>query len=257
MTIDEYLDELADALDVSPRRARRILAEAEDHLRETTAELSRRGMRDEAAEREAIARFGSAKLVAARFSGPVSQRAWFFRAYLYAALLGGIVLIAAGIAGELSAGFGLAFGESYVSGDTNGVAYTPARCADFFEYHPLAASCEAAATLHHFDEIWRNADLALVLGIVVVAAHLFIRRRYARGESPRSFPRRMFWIIGMAGFGGVAPLLALYGVLLGAANGWSGSVLFLAGAGVAAIAFLAFLRSGWSNAKALVLEYAV
>lgn len=255
--IEDYLDQLADALTVAPRRARRILLEVEDHLQQSVEDQVAAGTPREQAERQAVEHFGAARMVAARFNSSVSQRAWFFRTYLYAALLGGIVLVAAGIAGELSAGFGLAFGKSYVSGDINGVAYTPGRCADFFEYHPLAESCEAAATLHHFDEIWRNADVALVLGLIVIASHLFIRRRYARSESPRSFPRRMFWIAGMAGFGAAAPLLAFYGAVLGAQNGWSGSVLFLAGAGVAAIAFLAFLRPGWSNTRALVLEYAV
>lgn len=255
--IDSYLDELADALSVDPRRARRILAESESHLRESADELAAGGLAPAEAEREAISRFGSAKLVASRFDSAVSQRTWWLRAYLYAALLGGVVLVAAGIAGELSAGAGLAFGKSYVAGDTNGVSYTPARCADYFEYAPSATTCEQAATLHHFDEIWRNADVALVLGIIVLAAHVLLRRRYARYESERSFPRRMFWMVGAAGFGAAAPAMAVYGLALGAQNGWAGSVLFLAGACVAAVAFAAFLGRGISNTRAMVREYAV
>ena len=64
-----------------------------------------------------------------RFNGgaasALSQKAWFLRLYLYAALLGGIGLIAVGIAGQISAGVGLAFDKDTVAGDQGGVTYTP------------------------------------------------------------------------------------------------------------------------------------
>ena len=254
--IDEYIDQLADALTVAPRRARRILLEAEDHLQQSVEDQVAAGASRQDAEQRAIEQFGSARMVAARFNGSVSQRAWFFRAYLYAALLGGIVLVAAGIAGELSAGFGLAFGKSYVAGDINGVTYTPARCADLFEYAPSATTCEQAATSHHFDEIWRNADAALVLGIIAVAAHLLIRRRFVSLESDRSFLRRMFWLTGMVGFGLVAPVLLVLGGVGGINNNWTGQVPLIAGGLVAAVAFPVFLAPGVRNLRAISREYA-
>ena len=54
-SIDEYLDLLADSLQTSPRRTRRILAETEDHLRSASRALIERGIDPEAAEDEAIA----------------------------------------------------------------------------------------------------------------------------------------------------------------------------------------------------------
>jgi len=254
--IDEYLDQLAEALNVAPRRARRILLETEDHLQQSVETRIAAGLSREQAERQAVEHFGSARMVAARFNGSVSQRAWFFRAYLYAALLGGIVLVAAGIAGEISAGFGLAFGKAYVAGDTDGVSYTPARCADYFEYAPSAATCEQAATSHHFYEIWRNADVALVFGLIVLAAHLFIRRRYVTDEDDRSFLRRMFWLTGMAGFGFIAPVLLLLGGVAGIGNDWTGQVPTIAGGLIAAVAFLVFLAPGVRNLRAITHEYA-
>jgi hypothetical protein len=63
--IDRYLRELRRALPWGlPRR--RILAEVEDHLRETAAESG---------EEEAVARFGAARDVASRFAAPAAARA--------------------------------------------------------------------------------------------------------------------------------------------------------------------------------------
>ena len=49
-------------------------------------------------------------------------------------------------------GMGRAYGRPFVSGDRPGVSYTHARCADYLEYEPRAATCERATTLHHFGE---------------------------------------------------------------------------------------------------------
>src|SRR5579875_2243869 len=63
--IEDYLDELFSCLRLPPRAARRLLAETEDHLRESAAELSRRGATSAAAEREAVRRFGPPARIAA------------------------------------------------------------------------------------------------------------------------------------------------------------------------------------------------
>jgi hypothetical protein len=56
--VDRYLDELFDALAGTGGAGRRALAEAEDHLRAATADRTADGMPIEAAERDAVARFG-------------------------------------------------------------------------------------------------------------------------------------------------------------------------------------------------------
>lgn len=65
--IDTYLDDLFAALRGEPRRARRILIEAEDHLREAVRDHIAAGMSESDAERLAIERFGSAREIAERF----------------------------------------------------------------------------------------------------------------------------------------------------------------------------------------------
>jgi hypothetical protein len=76
--IDRYLRELRRALPWGlPRR--RILAEAEDHLREAAVESG---------EEEAVARFGPARDVASRFAAPAAASASRLAALGLAALLG-------------------------------------------------------------------------------------------------------------------------------------------------------------------------
>jgi hypothetical protein len=64
--IDLYLAELRRALPGDPLLRRRVLSEAEGHLRESAAEVG---------EAEAVARFGAAADIAAEFAEPAARRA--------------------------------------------------------------------------------------------------------------------------------------------------------------------------------------
>lgn len=86
-------------------------------------------------------------------------------------------LIAIAISGLVAAAFGTAFGRTFVAGDRPGFTYAPARCADFFEYSPGASSCEEAATWHHYGEVVQYRLGAGVLGLALLAAYAFARRR--------------------------------------------------------------------------------
>jgi hypothetical protein len=258
--IDHYLDDLLAALRVDPRSTRRILAETEDHLHESALAFMAAGSTPAEAERQAVARFGPPAQIAARFgqgSMPaLPMRSWFLRMYVYLALLAGIVLVSAGLAGEISSGIGLAFGKDIMAGDAPGTTYTAARCQDFLEYHPDAANCTDAAVAHHFDEQWRNADLALVLGIIVLAAHWYLRRRFAKHESAHSLPRETFATFGMAAFGSVAPLLLLFGVASTIATPRSSGAQYIVDGAVALLFFALFLRPGVRSLRTIATEYA-
>jgi hypothetical protein len=88
--IERYLAELAPLLPIRGRARRRILAEVEDHLRESAGALG--------SEREAIRRFGAPEVVAVRFSeaGAVQSTRWA----LVALALAGAGLAAAGLVAE-------------------------------------------------------------------------------------------------------------------------------------------------------------
>ena len=61
--VEEYLDQLYSRLRCAPRDARRILAEAEDHLRESVAEGLAAGMTESEAQQHAVSVFGSVRAV--------------------------------------------------------------------------------------------------------------------------------------------------------------------------------------------------
>ncbi len=64
--IDRYLDEMFDRLAGTGADGRRLLTEAEEHLTEAAAEGRARGLDAEAAEQEAVGRFGAAATIARR-----------------------------------------------------------------------------------------------------------------------------------------------------------------------------------------------
>jgi hypothetical protein len=124
--------------------------------------------------------------------------------------LGGVGLAAIGASGVLAYAMGTAFGKSFVAGDPSGTAYTASRCRDFFEYAPHAHTCEQAAIVHHYGEIVDYRLAAGVLGLIVLAAWWFVRRRtrLARDLLPDGFAAT----IGLSLTGVGAALLVVSGL---------------------------------------------
>jgi hypothetical protein len=122
--IELYLDRLLLELHGRARDVRRILAETEEHLRDATAQGVADGLGEAEAIERAIARFGRPREVARRFApSPLALPARSVLEQLAAAilLLGTVGLLVLGASGGLAAGFGLAFGKSFVAGDAPGV----------------------------------------------------------------------------------------------------------------------------------------
>jgi len=89
---DEYLSQLRASLRTRPAETSRILAEAEDHLRESAAAGLRAGMTEAAAQQAAISAFGPVRAVA---------RAHQTRRARAAAVLGGCAMTSWKLAGLL------------------------------------------------------------------------------------------------------------------------------------------------------------
>jgi len=198
-SIELYLDQLADELIASPRRARRILAETQDHLYTARQSLINGGMTPEEAEAAALQQFGSPAVVARSFRRGTPIASLPFIESLGTTLLGlaAVGFIAIGLSGVLALGFGAVTGKSFVSGDLPGVTYTAERCNDFFRFHPEAADCATAATAHHYDEVvFQRIDVG-VLGLFALVAY-FAARRLRR---PRRMPAAFAPTIGAAVFG--------------------------------------------------------
>ena len=186
--IEGYLDQLLGHLRGSAHDVRRILAEAEEHLRDATAELVAAGASEEEAQRRATERFGNPRTVARRFSArlaPVPPAAVAAELARVAVRLGGVALVAIGASGLVAELLGRLLGAGFVAGDLPGVTYTPSRCAEFLEYFPDAGGCEQAAALHHWGEVVEYRVAAGVLGLVILGAFLAWRR--GQGGRPPAY----------------------------------------------------------------------
>jgi hypothetical protein len=101
--VDQYLDEMFDLLAGTGADGRRLLIETEEHLTEAAAEGRARGLDAEAAEREAINRFGTAAAVARRVpAGAGTVRVSLRRLATAAWALTGIALAWFGLSGALT-----------------------------------------------------------------------------------------------------------------------------------------------------------
>ena len=203
--IEEYLDELARSLHRDGADHRRLLAETEDHLRQSSEQLASAGLSRDAAEAEAVRRFGPAAALA-RQARP-SRSALFADLIRAAWLVTGIGLVAIGVSGLLAWLIDRTAGTTFLAGDAFGVAYTPARCAEYLEYVPGAASCEAAAAAHHSGEIVFYRLAAGVLGLAVLATYALVAGRLRRRGGV--LPHGVTAIVAAALFGVVGLLLSL------------------------------------------------
>ncbi|MGI8776695.1 MAG: permease prefix domain 1-containing protein [Acidimicrobiales bacterium] len=242
--IEAYLDRLLVELSGRARNVRRILAEVDDHLHDAVDEGVAEGLSTGEAEQRALARFGTPATVARRFTrggpGRFLPVPVLSQLVLALALLAGIGLMGIGASGALAGGMGAVFGKDFVSGDVAGVTYTPARCADYLEYHPEAGTCARAATAHHFDETVQYRLAAGVLGLLVLGGLYLIRRsrRLARiiplGEGVGLLPEGFVATTGAAVFGCGASVLIVSGLAqVGGGSGGAGD--YLSGGIVAAV----------------------
>lgn len=202
--VDQCLDDLFDRLAGTGAAGRRALAEAEDHLRSAVAEGVARGLSQDEAEREAVARFGSTARVAGELR--IAHRGiagWLRPAFVGCWIAGSTGLIAVGVSGLVAEVFGRVYGAAFVAGDAPGVTYTADRCADYFEYFPHARDCADAAALHHWGEIVESRVAVGVLGLLALLLLWLVRRGTALGTPDWTPPR-----------GSVAvPMTALYALV--------------------------------------------
>jgi hypothetical protein len=189
--IEEYLTELRARLQLAPAQAGLVVAEAEDHLRETAAFGLTAGMTEEEAQQAAISAFGSVSaVVRAHVSRPVD----FVRGRTPAAVLGDLVLagwrlagtglVAVGVSGLVVAVMNIVFGRAFTGQAPANASFEKPDCVYWMALQPGARTCAAAHMLEaSSDAVILRAGAGLI-GVVLLAAYgvvRYLQRRHGRG----------------------------------------------------------------------------
>ncbi len=182
--VEDYLDHLLVAAPGPPRQVRALLAEVEAHLRDATAEGLAHGLSLAQAESQAVARFGSVRLVATaearRQQVPLS--ALIRQIVASGVLLGAVAGIAIGISGIVTAIMGALGGSTFIVNISPATHLAPSDCARWLSQNPAAHSCYQAALSDWAAEVVGFRLVAGVAGLFALAAYFFLRRRWSRAR---------------------------------------------------------------------------
>jgi hypothetical protein len=181
--IGEYLNLIRSRLRTTPAEASRILAEAEDHLRQAVADGLAAGLTEREAQDAAISSFGSVNAVVRAHNA----RLWRHRPaallgdlVLAAWKLGSIGLLAVGASGLVVEAMNRVFGHQFVGGTPAGWKVTAAECQRWLQLWPGVHSCAQAAVLENSSDAVSLRVAAGILGVVFLAVYVVFRMRRAR-----------------------------------------------------------------------------
>ena len=177
--VEDYLDQLLLSLPGSPRQVRHTLAEAEAHLYDALADELAAGRSDAEAAGAALARFGSVYAVTGR--GAIFGRpgaALLRRSILACSLIGGVALVAVGVAGAIACVLGQLRGARFVTAPFPVGSYTHADCARWLAGDTATHSCITAMLSDHISDIVLQSIAAGVAGALLLTAFWGLRRRW-------------------------------------------------------------------------------
>ena len=240
--VQEYLDKLLLTLTGSPRYIRCTLAEVEAHLQDAVAEGLAAGLSAADAEAEAVRRIGPPRAVTghtAQFAQPTA--ALLRRAVLAGTLIGGVGLVALGVAGAISWALASLAGGSFVTAPFPPGSYTEADCARWLAGDRGTRSCVTAMTADHIGDIVLYGCAAGVLGLLALAAFGVLQSRWRDHGTLTALPPGSAEVAGLilAGLVMAATLgMALNSVTVTHGLG-AGQPFSLAAAAAAAAAFFA------------------
>ncbi len=211
--IDAYLDDLLARLHGPADRVRRIVAEAEAHLRDAADANEAAGMDPAAAESAAVERFGSPAVVASaanRSLGAASPTQLVTATGWLAAKLCAVGLVAVGLSGPLATALAAIVGRGYVFGLPAGVSMPGSACAHWLAVQAGASGCAQAGMFENADDTLGLRVAAGVLGLLLTGGLLLLRRI---GRRPVDvLPRGFGATVGGTVFGCAAVVLFVLGL---------------------------------------------
>lgn len=218
--VGEYLSDLRAKLELAPEETELVVAEAEDHLRESVACGLATGMTGHEAQLAAISAFGP---VTAVVRAHASRPAGFIRGRTPVAILGdlilagwklaGIGLIAVGISGLVVLGMNLAFGRAFTGQAPAGVSFPKASCAYWMSLWPAAHTCATAHMLEASSDAVVLRVGAGLMGAALLALYGIVRvGQRRRGRGPVVVLSGYFPLLAAGVFGAGALGLALAGL---------------------------------------------
>jgi hypothetical protein len=260
--IEEYLSDLRASLELAPDEAELVVAEAEDHLRETAACGLATGMTEHEAQLAAISAFGS---VTAVVRAHASRPAGFIRGRTPAAILADLVLaswklagtglIAVGVSGLVVLLMNVAFGPAFTGLASARVSFQKTDCAYWMSLWPGAHTCATAHMLEASSDAVVLRAGAGVMGAALLVAYgivRYVQRR--RGRGPVVVLAGYFPLLAVGVFGAGALGLAL-AQLTGFAI-TQGPGTYLSGAIVAGVAAVWYGRKARPATRHLVRRWA-
>lgn len=213
--IDAYLDDLASRLHGPPARVRRILQEAEAHLRDAAEAAAAAApgtdpIRSSAIHQQVLDGFGSPGQVAkAHNRALLTPRKLLGPVALLTGQLLAIGLIVVGCSAFALALVARAVGRDSTFANPIGVHASPGACAYWMHLHPLAADCADALTAETAGDAIVQRAMAGILGVLVLAAVLLLRR-WKPAWSQSVIPRGATPALALVGF--LPAALGLFGV---------------------------------------------
>lgn len=242
--VDEYLRQLRAGL--RTRDADLIIAEAEDHLRETVAAGLAAGLTEREAQEAAISAFGSVRAVvrahAVRPGNLIrgrAPRAILVDLFLSAWKLGGIGLAAIGVSGVLVALMNATLGRAFTGQAPPGVTFAKADCAYWMAAWTGTHNCAQAAMLEASSDAVVLRLVAGLAGVAVLEGYFlarYVMRR--RGHEPGASLAGYFPLLTACVFGAAA-----LGLTLAQLTGFTvtaGPGVYLSGALVSAVVAICY-----------------
>jgi HAAS domain-containing protein len=234
--VTRYLDELRTKL--RTRDADLVLAEAEDHLRESVAAGLAIGMSEREAQEAAISAFGSVRAVVRAHT--FGNRQLAAGLVITALKLGWTGMFAVAVSGLVAAVMNRAFGRGFVGGAPAGTRFSAAQCQHWLSIWHGAQGCAQAAMLESSSDAVSLRLISGGLGGLALLGGYLLALRYWRRGGMRVLPRGFFPLTAAAVFAAGALALTVCTFTGGPLGGPAGPGAYLSGAITASAFAIAF-----------------